>query len=235
MNKLSLRPNFEVCLKETITFSNGELVLNEEARITPIVLEVGMTQEEVDKCRVKQVLVNKGATKNILYFKYFKEIEMNDNHLKPSNMVLKGFTAHKISVKGTVRVHVTIDTDNCTQEEELKFYVVDIDSPYNAILGTPTNAAFELVISMSHQQVRFSTKNGVGCVKSNSRSLLEYMMKSKQHLDERHNTNEVGSIQATKEGQVPKQKDFDKVVIHPDYPDQRVQIRREMSPGLKKR
>lgn len=130
MNKLSLRPNFEVCLKETITFSNGELVLNEEARITPIVLEVGMTQEEVDKCRVKQVLVNKGATKNILYFKYFKEIEMNDNHLKPSNMVLKGFSAHKISVKGTVRVHVTIDTDNCTQEEELKFYVVDIDSPY---------------------------------------------------------------------------------------------------------
>lgn len=72
-------------------------------------------------------------------------------------------------------------------------------------------------------------------MKSNSRSLLEYMMKSKQHLDERHNTSEVGSIQATKEGQVPKQKDFDKVVIHPDYPDQRVQIRREMSPGLKKR
>lgn len=53
LNRLSVGPNFEVCLKETITFSNGELILNEEARITPIVLKVGMTKERVDKCGVK--------------------------------------------------------------------------------------------------------------------------------------------------------------------------------------
>lgn len=66
------------------------------------------------------------------------------------------------------------------RSEELKFYVVDFDSPYNVILGTPTNATFELVISVSHQQVRFSTKIGVGCVKSDPKSLLRYMKSKKQ-------------------------------------------------------
>lgn len=71
-----------------------------------------------------------------------KEMVMNDSHVKPSNMVLEGFKAHKISVKRVVKIHVTLGTDDNTQSEELKFYVVDIDSPYNAILGIPTNAAF---------------------------------------------------------------------------------------------
>lgn len=66
-------------------------------------------------------------------------------------MVLEGFTTHKISVKGTTKIHVTLGTDGNTQSEELKFYVVGIDSPYNAILGILVNTAFELVTSMSHQ------------------------------------------------------------------------------------
>lgn len=45
-----------------ITFSSGD-ILNDEARVTPIVLEVGMTREGIDKCRVKRVLVDTGATK----------------------------------------------------------------------------------------------------------------------------------------------------------------------------
>lgn len=85
---------------------------------------------------------------------------MNGSLLKQINMVLKGFMTHKISVKETVNIHVTLGTDDCTHKEELKFYVVDIDSPYNAILGTQANAAFELVIFMSHQQVCFPPRTG---------------------------------------------------------------------------
>lgn len=102
-----------------------------------------MTREGVDKCRVKRVLIDTRATKNILYFKYFKEMGMNDSHLKPSNMVLYGFTTHKINVKGTVRINVvTLGSDSCTREEELKFYIVDIDSSYNIILGTPNHRLY---------------------------------------------------------------------------------------------
>lgn len=129
MNKPSARSNFDVCIKETVTFSRGDLILNEEARVTSIVLEVGMTREAVDKCRVKRVLIDTGATKNILYFKCFKKMGMNDSHIKPSSMVIESFTAHKIKIKGTVRINVTLGLDRCTREEEIKFYVVEIDSP----------------------------------------------------------------------------------------------------------
>lgn len=54
-------------------------------------------------------------------------MEMNDNHLKPNNMILEGFSAHK--VKGTVKIKVTLGFNACTREEEIEFYVVDIDFP----------------------------------------------------------------------------------------------------------
>lgn len=76
-----------------------------------------MTLEEVDKCTVKRVL-DTGATKNIIYLKYFKEMRMNGNHLKTSSMVLEGFTEHKIHVKGTVRMQVTLGTDDQMKTKE---------------------------------------------------------------------------------------------------------------------
>lgn len=32
-------------------------------------------------------------------------------------------------------VNVTLGSDFCSREEEVKFYIVDVDSPYNAILA----------------------------------------------------------------------------------------------------
>lgn len=233
LSKPTLRPNLKVRFKESKTFSKGDLVLNKEARVTPIVLKVGMMREGVDKCRVMRVLIDTKATKSILYFKCFKEMEMNDSHLKSSNMVLEGFTAHKINVKGIVKISVTLGSDNCTQEEELKFYVIDIDSPYNAILGTSAYAAFGLVVSMSHQQVRFTTKNWVGFVKSSPKSLLGYMMKSRKQLGEVSKTSKNKSI-LTIEGSeakgtpnkrilesstlASKLEEFKEVAINPNYP-----------------
>lgn len=196
LNKSYLIHEYEHVKCEVISFSHEELVHNEEAKITPIVLEVRMTREGIDKCMVKRVLIDTRAMKNILYFKYFKEMGMNDSHLKPSTMVLEGFITHKISVKGTVKMQVTLGTDEKVRIEEIKFYVVDINSLYNAILGTPFHAAFDLFISMSHQQVKFNTMRGVRFVRSSPRSLLGHIMKVKRKRDEGQMEAEVSSILA---------------------------------------
>lgn len=99
-------------------------------------------------------------------------------------MVLDGFTAHKIHVKGTVKMQVSIGTNERIRTEEIKFYMVDINSPYNAILNTPSHTTFDLIISMFHQQVKFSNGQGVGFVKSRPKSLLIYIMKVKRKRDE---------------------------------------------------
>lgn len=91
---------------------------------------------------------------------------MNESHLKPSVMILEGFIAHKILVRGIVKMKVTLWTNERTRTKEIKFYVIDIESPYNPVLGMPFYAAFELVMSMSHQQIKFTTGKGVGFIKS---------------------------------------------------------------------
>lgn len=73
MNKSNPRSNFEISLKEIITFSSGDPILNEEVRVAPIVLEVDMTQKGVDKCTVKRDLVDTDATRNILYSSALKK------------------------------------------------------------------------------------------------------------------------------------------------------------------
>lgn len=50
-------------LQEVVTFSKGDFILNKEARVTPIMLKVGMTWEGVEMCKVKRVLIDTGATK----------------------------------------------------------------------------------------------------------------------------------------------------------------------------
>lgn len=64
-------------------------------------------------------------------------MDMNDSHLKLSIIILEGFTTHKIPVKGTTKMQITLGDEEMLWTEEVNFYVVDIDSPYNLILGTP--------------------------------------------------------------------------------------------------
>lgn len=61
---------------------------------------------------------------------------------------------------------VTLGKNERTRTKEIKFYVIDIESPYNPVLGMSFYPAFELVISISHQQVKFTIGKGVGFIKS---------------------------------------------------------------------
>lgn len=93
-------------------------------------------------------------------------------------------------------MQITLGSEEKVRIEEIKFYVVVIDSPYNAILGTPFHAAFDLVISMSHQQVKFNTLRGVGFVRRSLRSLLGHIMKIKRKRNEERVEAEINSITA---------------------------------------
>lgn len=83
--------HFDRASLEPITFSDQDLELNEEAQVTPIILEVGMATRGIDNCRMRRVLIDTEATKNTLYYKCFKEMGMEETLFKPINMVLEGF------------------------------------------------------------------------------------------------------------------------------------------------
>lgn len=71
---------------------------------------------------------------------------------------------------------MTLGTDDKVRTEEVKFYVVDLESPYNANLGMPFHAAFDIVVSMSHQRVKFNTCQGIGMTKSDPKVVFDRMI-----------------------------------------------------------
>lgn len=74
-----------------------------------------------------QCLVDTGATKNIMCLRCFKEMGLKDDHRKPNGMVLEGFSTHKVHVKDTARMQVTLEDGKQLRTEEIKLYVVDLD------------------------------------------------------------------------------------------------------------
>lgn len=88
----------------------------------------------LERFKIKMLLVDTGASKNILYYNCFKEMGLSDHHRKPSTMVLESFTTPKILVKRTIKLLVTMGSDDKIKIEEIKFYVVDIESPSNTTM-----------------------------------------------------------------------------------------------------
>lgn len=62
----------------------------------------------------------------------------------------------------------------------MEFYVVDMQLVYNAIMGTPAQAAFEVVILILHKRVKFPTKKGIGMEVSNPKGMLDYLVRNKK-------------------------------------------------------
>ena len=89
--------------EKKITFSRKELVTNPAVMEQPISLTAG-----IDCCDVRRVLVDTGATKDILYYECFRKLQLSEAHLQPYPGKLEGFTNHKVSVKGTITLEVTL-------------------------------------------------------------------------------------------------------------------------------
>lgn len=166
--------------KEMVTFSRSELAPTSELKSNPIVIEAIFHFPGHDKCLVKRLLVDFDASKNVLFYKCFKEMGLASIQLVPSSTKLEDFTTHKVEVKGTIKLEVTLGSSVNIRREWIKFHVVDVDLSYNAILGTPLQAQFDLVVSLPHQRVKFPTETGVGEARSDPRSLLAYLIKVKK-------------------------------------------------------
>ena len=61
---------------------------------------------------------------------------------------------------------------------ESEFLVVDVESPYNAILGGNSINVFELVISIAHLKAKFLTPDGVGECKGDQKLARELYLKA---------------------------------------------------------
>lgn len=115
--------------------------------------------------------------------------------------------------------------------EEFQFNVVDIQSAYNAILGTPAEASFNMVVSVPHQRIKFLTTTGVEIMTNSPRSMYDYLMKKRRLTLEHVGTSSTEVKMVGECSNVEKQPktEYEELNINSTYPEQKVKIGVDLS------
>lgn len=76
-------------------------------------------------------------------------------------------------------------------EKQVKFYVVRVESPYNAILGRPALATFKVVSCIPHLKLKFLTKKGVREMRGDQKTFRIIMLDDMEKEQEYEETEGV--------------------------------------------
>ncbi|XP_074374750.1 uncharacterized protein LOC141715170 [Apium graveolens] len=84
---------------------------------------------------VKRVLVDNGASVDILLYDTFIRMGYNDSQLTPTDMPIYGFAEVECSVDGIIKLPLTMGQEPRQATQMLNFVVVKAGSIYNTIIG----------------------------------------------------------------------------------------------------
>ncbi|XP_026383756.1 uncharacterized protein LOC113279275 [Papaver somniferum] len=126
-------------------------------------------------------------------------MELSDDILVPSTYRIFGFNGTVTIPKGEVTLRVSDGggyLDNLTT-----FYVVDVASPYEAIIGRPWIAGIKGVASAYHQRLRFPTYKGIAEVVGDPQAPRQCMQADAQ-INEERRARQRGEKKNAKEAKV---------------------------------
>ena len=115
-----------------------------------------LVEVDISDCEVTKVLVDTGSSVDLIFKNTLEKMKLSLSDMKPSTRSLTGFNESSDTMLGTIRLRV--HTQGVTKT--IKFSVIDVRAPYNAILGTPWIHAMKAIPSTYHQCVKFPGNDG---------------------------------------------------------------------------
>ena len=100
---------------------------------------------------MRQVLVDQGNAVEIMYPDLYKGLNLKFEDLTAYASLLISFKGKTIIPKGQIRLPIQTDSEVV----EVDFIVVDLYSPYTAIMARPWLHALEAISSTLHQKVKY--------------------------------------------------------------------------------
>ena len=113
---------------------------------------------------MKKILIDCGSSVNILMKKAYDQMRMEPNDLKPTKSRIYGFNGSGTDATDCLELPVELGEGERSRIRMLPFIVVDIESPYNCILGRPALADFRATLAPWCLTLKFPTDKGVGVV-----------------------------------------------------------------------
>jgi hypothetical protein len=126
------------------------------------------------RVKFSKVLIDNGSSINIMYKHTMQTLGITENMLQPTRTTFHGIVPGlSCAPIGKVRVDVAFGgRDNC-RVENLEFEVVDLDSPYHALLGRPALAAFMATTHTAYLKMKMPAPRGPLTVVGNYKISLE--------------------------------------------------------------
>jgi hypothetical protein len=109
---------------------------------------------------VHNVLVDTGSVAHIIFAKTFRKMQESDGKIHDATHPLCGFGGRHIVALGKITMSVTFGFVHNTRTEHVVFHIVDIDYPYNAIIGRGTLNAFEAILHPAYLCMKIPSEQG---------------------------------------------------------------------------
>ncbi|KAK1382820.1 hypothetical protein POM88_020555 [Heracleum sosnowskyi] len=97
-----------------------------------------------------------------------QDVRKGEKKAEDTRGPLYGFGNHDVPIQGTIDLPTTFGTAPQEVTALVKYYIIDIASSYNVIIGRPTLFFLGAIISTPHMKVKFPTGWGTGELKSDS-------------------------------------------------------------------
>jgi hypothetical protein len=113
-------------------------------------------------CQFSRVLIDGGSSINLLYRSSLEKLGIPVAQLKPSWLTFHGIMpGHSCTPLGKVQLEVLFGKKGNSRREPIWFEVVDISSPYHALLGRPALAKFMAVPHYAYLKMKLPGPRGV--------------------------------------------------------------------------
>lgn len=139
-------------LEQTVTFGSQDFAKIQIPHEDPLVVTI-----KISNCLVKRILVDKGSAVKVMFYSTFIQIGLPNKEIVPALTPLIGFDGVSMIPMGTVRLEVTVGERLLMVE----FFIVNVVSLYNAIMGRGWIHSMKGIPSTVHQVMRYISDKGV--------------------------------------------------------------------------
>jgi hypothetical protein len=138
-----------------ITFSQEDLQLKDYPHNDAMVISC-----VIKGFLVHNVLVDTGSAADIIFAKAFRQMQESEDKIHDATHLLCGFGGRQIVALGKITMPVTLGYVHNTRTEHVVFDIVDMEYPYNAIIGRGTLNAFETILHPAYLCMKIPSEQG---------------------------------------------------------------------------
>jgi hypothetical protein len=138
-----------------ITFSQEDLQLKDYPHNDAMVISC-----LIKGFLVHNVLVDTGSAADIIFAKAFRQMQEPDDKIHDATHPHCGFRGRQIVALGRITMPITFGYVHNTGTEHVDFDIVDMEYPYNAIIGRGTLNAFEAILHLAYLCMKIPSDQG---------------------------------------------------------------------------